>query len=210
MDSGLGASVDDVGETGSVCAPTDASHWQNMNASLGSLAEVESPGRAGRHTGDDAGGAKLTNGSAGIVGAPAKAGNWNEVLAGEGGPVAIDSSGNTNSWYVNNAAGVSIFHCSQSTACTAAQFGTTPVIGEAQVSYDGLSMLYPAAIQLDSANTSEILIGTCRISRGPANGSGWSAANAISPILDGSGGTVCNGNALIRSIAALQTQAAEK
>jgi hypothetical protein len=34
-------------------------------------------------------------------------------------------------------------------------------------------------------------------------GIGWTAANAISPILDGTGGSVCSGNALIRSIAVL-------
>ena len=143
------------------------------------------------------------NAVAGIVGAPATAGNWNEVLGGEGGPVTIDPTVATNNWYANNGAGVSIFHCSSATACTAALFGATPVIGEAQVSYDGLAMSYPAQIALDPLNPADMLIGTCRVWRGPANGSGWSASNAISPILDGSGGTICNGNALIRSIAAL-------
>jgi len=36
-DSGLWRSTDQVGETGSVCAATDAAHWQNLNAGLGSL-----------------------------------------------------------------------------------------------------------------------------------------------------------------------------
>jgi hypothetical protein len=200
-DSGLWRSLDDVGETGSVCAASDASHWQNMNGSLGSLAEVESLGEAASSPATMLAGLGA-NGTAGIVGAPAQAGNWNEVLGGEGGTVAVDPTVTANSWYVNNAAGVSIFHCSQSAACTAAQFGTTPVIGEAQVSYDGLSMPYPAAIQLDPVSPAQMLIGTCRVWRGQANGSGWSSSNAISPALDGSGSTVCNGNALIRSLAA--------
>ena len=201
-DSGLWRSADDVGETGAVCATTDASHWQNLNGSLGSLAEVDSLGQAASTAANMLVGLGA-NGSAGIVGAPSTAGDWNEVLGGEGGQVAVDQTVAVNSWYANNGAGVSVFHCSQTTACTAAEFGTAPAIGEAQVSYDGLAMPYPAEIKLDPMNASEILIGTCRVWRGPANGSGWSTANAISPILDGSGGTVCNGNALIRSIAAL-------
>ena len=43
-DSGLWRSSDDVGETGSVCAASDASHWQDLNGSLGSLSEVDSLG----------------------------------------------------------------------------------------------------------------------------------------------------------------------
>lgn len=200
-DSGLWRSVDDVAETGAVCAVTDASHWQNLNGSLGSLAEVNSLGQSASSAATMLTGLGA-NGFAGIVGAPAQAGDWNEILGGEGGPVAVDPTVLTNSWYANNGAGVSIFHCSSTTACTAALFGTTPAIGETQVSYDGLSMPWPAQFKLDPANASEILIGTCRLWRGPASGAGWSAANAISPILDGSGGTVCNGNALIRSITA--------
>lgn len=200
-DSGLWRSVDDVGETGAVCAATDASHWQNLNAGLGSLAEVDSLAQTGTASTMLAG--LGANGSAAIAGAPATAGDWNQVLGGEGGPVAIDTTVTANSWYINAGAGVSIFHCSQAAACTPSQFGTSPAIGEAQVAYDGVAMSYPAEITLDPANASEILIGTCRLWRGPVTGIGWSAANAISPILDGSGGTVCNGNALIRSIAAL-------
>ena len=41
-DSGLWRSLDAIGETGSVCAASDATHFQNMNGSLGSLAEIES------------------------------------------------------------------------------------------------------------------------------------------------------------------------
>ena len=64
-------------------------------------------------------------------------------------------------------------------------------------------MTYPAEFRLDQVDHTQVLIGTCRVWRGPASGVGWSAANAISPILDGTNGTVCNGNALIRSIAVL-------
>jgi hypothetical protein len=41
-DSGLWRSLDAIGETGVVCNGNDATHFQNLNGGLGSLAEVES------------------------------------------------------------------------------------------------------------------------------------------------------------------------
>ncbi len=202
-DSGLWRSTDTVGETGSVCAATDAAHFQNLNGGLGSLAEVDSLAQPAATAATLLAGLGV-NGFAGVVNQAVNGtGNWNEVLGGEGGPVAIDQSSNLNSWYANNGAGVAIFHCSSSTACTPAGFGTAAVVGEAQVSSDGLAMPFPAEFRVDAADATQLLIGTCRVWRGPANGAGWSGSNAISPILDGAGGASCNGNSLIRSITAL-------
>lgn len=47
-----------------------------------------------------------------------------------------------------------------------------------------------------------MIVGTCRVWRGLAGGGAWSTANAISPMLDGHPEPNCNGNALIRSLAA--------
>ena len=48
-----------------------------------------------------------------------------------------------------------------------------------------------------------MIVGTCRVWRGPASGgNAWSAANAVSPMLDGVPEPNCNGNALVRSLAA--------
>jgi len=56
-----------------------------------------------------------------------------------------------------------------------------------------------------------LLIGTCRVWRGPADGVGWSGSNAISSFLDGvTGNSYCSGDALIRSIAAMALPAAER
>ncbi len=46
-DSGLWRSTDGIGEAGAGCSPADASHFQNLNASLGSIAEVESMSQVG-------------------------------------------------------------------------------------------------------------------------------------------------------------------
>ena len=197
-DSGLWRSLDAIGETGSACASTDASHWQNLNGALGSLAEVE-----------DMAGVPLTpytlmaglgaNGTAGIKGATGPQKQWPEILGGEGGPVAIDPV-NTDNWYANNGIGVSIHLCAQAGSCSASDFGVQPVVTDADTGDDGLTMTAPAPFLVDPADSSQLLIATCRLWRGPANGNGWTSANAIAPILGG--GSDCGSSPQIRSLAA--------
>ena len=72
------------------------------------------------------------------------------------------------------------------------------------VANDGLEMVTPAPFLVDPVDTSQLLIGTCRLWRGPGSGSRWTAANAVEPMLDGNvGNSYCSGNALIRSMAAM-------
>jgi hypothetical protein len=204
-DSGLWRSTDAIGESGTVCASTDASHFQNLNGSLGSLAEVESIPQVGATPYTMMAGL----GSLGTAGVKSTAGttaDWPEILGGEGGPVAIDPA-NSNNWYVNNGAGVSIHRCSQAAACTPGDFGASAAVTDADVGEDGLTMTEPAPFLVDPLDTSKLLIGTCRVWRGPASGVGWSSANAVSSMLDGIGNSYCSGNALIRSMAALKLPA---
>jgi hypothetical protein len=201
-DSGLWRSEDAIGETGSVCASDDSSHFQNLNGSIGSLAEAEtiSPVGASPYTMMAALGA---NGTAGVKSTTGPTAQWPQILGGEGGPVAIDLT-HPDKWYVNNGAGVSIHLCDSTSPCTANSFGAQPVVSSSNVGNDGLTMMAPAPFLVDPADPSQLLIGTCRVWRGPASGSGWTAANAISPMLDGNhASSYCNGNALIRSMAAL-------
>ena len=202
-DSGIWRSMDAIGETGPVCTSNDATHFQNLNGGLGSLAEVVSMSQSAGTpytvmTGLGA------NGTAGVMGSSVQAGAWPQILGGEGGPVAI-SPGTTSTWYVNNQAGVSIHACSQQGACTPDAFGASPVVTDADVGGDGLTMTTPAPFLVDPFDSSQLLIGTCRVWRGPADGTSWSAGNAVSPVLDGNTtSTSCDGDALIRSLAAAQ------
>jgi hypothetical protein len=201
-DSGLWRSMDGVGETGAACAPTDAGHFQNLNSGLGSLAEVVSMSSVLNSPYTMMTGLGI-NGTAGVKSTTGPTAVWPQILGGEGGPVAIDPANNSN-WYVNDQAGVSIHLCSQSSECTPSNFGLTPVVSEANVSGDGYTMTEPAPFLVDPLDPTQLLIGTCRVWRGPANGSGWSAANAVSPFLDGvTGQSTCRGDALIRSITAM-------
>jgi hypothetical protein len=200
-DSGLWRSLDQIGETGQVCAATDASHFQNLNGGLGSLAEVVSLSQVTSTQYTMMAGLGV-NGTAGVKGSAVTA-DWPQILGGNGGPVAIDPSNNEN-WYVNAEQGVSIYLCSEPGECSAAAFGTSPVVNDADVGGDGLAMATAAPFLVDALDTTQLLIGTCRVWRGPASGIGWSAGNAISPILDsGTANAACSGDALIRSITAM-------
>lgn len=201
-DSGLWRSMDGVGETGSPCSSADASHFQNLNAGLGSLAEVESMSQVGDSPYTMMAGIGA-NGTAGVKSSSGPVSEWPQILGGEGGPVAIDPS-NQENWYINSSAGVSIFRCSQPGDCTPGSFNATPVVNDADVAGDGYTMTSPAPFIIDSLDPTQLLVGTCRLWRGPADGSTWTNANAISPILDGVAGLkYCTGDALIRSIAEL-------
>ncbi len=201
-DSGLWRSTDAIGETGSACSATDSAHFQNLNGSLGSLAEVVSMSPLVTSPYSLMAGLGV-NGIAGVKSTSATA-DWPQILSGFGGPVAIDPI-HINNWYVNNEPGVAIYRCSQTAPCTPAAFGSGPVVTDADVGGDGDAMPTPAPFLVDPLDTTQLLIGTCRVWRGPANSSGvWSASNAISPILDsGATGEPCNGDALVRSMAAM-------
>jgi hypothetical protein len=202
-DSGLWRSTDAIAETGVACASTDFSHFQNLNGGLGSLAEVTSLAQASTYTMMAGLG---VNGAAGVK-SGSTVSHWPQILGGVGGPAVIDY-GKTSNWYVNNSPGVSIHLCSQATGCTPSAFGASPLINNADVDNDGLAMGNPAPFLVDPFDRTQLLIATCRVWRGPASGVGWSTGNALSPILDGNASNVsCNGDPLIRSIAALATSA---
>lgn len=198
-DSGLWRSTDAVGENGQACSASDKQHFQNLNGSLGSLAEVvslsaSSPSKMLAGLG--------VNGATGVKSDPVPT-HWPQILTGFGGPVAVDPA-DTNKWYVNSQAGVSIYRCASASDCSAADFGSSPLVNNADVGGDGLTMQVPASFLVDPLDSSQLLIGTCRIWRGAADGSTWTSSNAISPVLDSVAfAGPCAGNALIRSIAAI-------
>ncbi len=200
-DSGLWRSTDGIAETGSVCSSSDASHFQNLNGGLGSLAEVESMSAVGNSPYTMMVGLGA-NGTAGVKSTSGPTADWPQILSGEGGPVAIDPT-NPSNWYVNNGAGVSIHLCSQAGACAPADFGASPVVSSTNVGGDGLTMTSPAPFLVDPVDPAQLLIGTCRLWRGPASGIGW-PSTPMAPMFDGNQTSpYCNGNALIRSMAAM-------
>ncbi len=172
-DGGIWRSTDGVNETGSVCSLSDASHFQNLNGGIGSLAEVSSfaqdPG--------DAGILLAGLGALGTAGTGAVTNAWPQLATGEGGTVAIDQT-NPLFWYVSTGAGVTIARCAKGSSCAATDFGSN-AIGAAQVANDVSAIHAPWL--LDPGLDSNMLVGTCRAWRGAATGGAlWSSSNAIS------------------------------
>ena len=202
-DGGVFRSTDGVNESGAACSTDDRNHFENLNAGLGSLAEVVNFAQ------DPADPAKLLAGlgalgSAGTGSASGSASGgqrnaWLQVAEGEGGNVAIDAA-NPQLWYVSGGAGVNIARCTLGAACTAAMF--TTVIGPAQTAND--ASLIDVPWLLDPAVTSDLLLGTCRAWRGPAAGGAlWTSANQISRPFGAPASTGCPaGAADVRSLAA--------
>jgi len=198
-DGGLWRTTDAVNQQQPTCSADDAAHFQNLNGGIGSLAEI---GDFSQHP-QDQNALMAAMGAFGTA-APQNGGStWTQILDGEGDYNAIDPE-NPQNWYATSAAPVAINHCTQGTACNETAFGL-PVIGNSQVGDDGYGLTETAPWILDPQNSANMVIGTCRVWRGSANGSAWSANNAISPMLDGIQNSYCSGNAQIRSLAASGT-----
>lgn len=200
-DGGLWRSTDGIAETGPVCSATDASHFDNLNAAIGtggSLAEIT--GFAQSPTNSDVLLAGLGQNGTAATSSASQLTSWTQLSAGEGGFPAIDPAAPDN-WYAAIGAGIAVKQCVFGVNCTAADFSGSPTVGEAQVNYD--NALLDAPTLLDPAQTTNLLAGTCRVWRGPgASDSGWTTSNAISAPLDGSAAPCSASSALIRSLAA--------
>ena len=200
-DGGLWRSTDAVNQQQPPCSTDDAGHFQNLNAGLGSLAEVESFSEDP----DNAGTWLAALGDLGTAAPPVGSGPWIQVLNGEGKVVAIDPN-NTENWYATSMFGVGLNQCTEGSSCNPAGFGSV-VIGEAQVEND--VQVIPAPWILDPQNTADVILGTCRVWRGAASGAGWSQSSLLSGMLDGDQSSFCDGNAEIRTLAAGTNSEAE-
>ncbi len=201
-DGGLWRSLDGVQQQAGVCSADDATHFDNLNGSLGSLAEVS--GFASDPTdvnvllaalGANGSAASTTSAQASAI-AP-----WTQLNAAESGAVAIDQ-GNGRNWLLQAGAGVALHACANGKLCTATDFSGPTSIGASQVSRDA-SLTDPPAL-LDPALNTNVLVGTCRVWRGPEDGGGlWSTSNTISAPMGSTTHSPCNGSdTTIRSLAA--------
>jgi hypothetical protein len=198
-DGGLWRSTDGVAQTGTPCSSDDAAHFQNLNGGLGSLAEVV--GFAQHPT--DANTLIVGVGANGTAATSAAASNlaWPQLAAGEGGFAAIDPATPAN-WYISTGPGVSVKACAKGAACGPADFTGEATIGAAQTGED--ASLVDAPWMLDPAIPSNLLVGTCRVWRGPAaDGTSWSTANLLGATFGGElAGSCGTANPVVRSIAA--------
>lgn len=194
-DGGLWRSTDGVNQSGAACSASDAGHFQNLNGGLGSLAEI-----TGLANSQSDGNVLLAGFGVNGSGAMTNSGQtaWPQLLSGEGGLTAIDPA-NPDNWYATLGPYVAIGQCIEGVNCATANFASAISANETGADQ---ALLFAPYI-LDPANSANMIVGTCRVWRGPASGGNeWTSANAISPMLDGVAEPNCAGNALVRSLAA--------
>ncbi|PYY18669.1 MAG: hypothetical protein DMG60_07505 [Acidobacteria bacterium] len=196
--------------------------FDNLDANIGSLSEMVSFSQHPTNQNVLLGGLQ-DNGSPALLGSATLL--WQTVNGGDGGFNEIDPNNPDGIWYATNT-GVSIQQCDATNkqaapngpnipnaeACTPGTFGAAPYpalgpnIGPAQVANDTAEFYMPYV--LDPANTSNLILGTCRLWRGPGvGGSAWFDANAsankdVSPIFDTAKTTCVSGTTKVRAIAA--------
>lgn len=140
-------------------------------------------------------------------GAPATAfsqsgGAWVNVNAGDNGFTAINPA-NENEWFVaappNSASGVNLFRCDKGVNCHSLDFQNDQIADSNALAGDAGAFYLPFV--LDPQNSSELILGTCRIWRGATAGGTFSL---ISPDFETGGTGACTGSEinLVRTIAA--------
>ena len=115
--------------------------------------------------------------------------SWGNILGGDGGYNAIDPVAKSN-WYASNPdvppGGLGIQFCPSGAKCNNSSFNV--VITSGSLGGDDGAFYFPYI--LDPRSASAMLIGTCRVWRGPRTGGLFSA---LSPNFDTLGAGICSG-----------------
>ncbi len=158
-----------TGLTTGSCSETN--QFDDLNQNLGSMTQFVSFSQHPANVGVILGGTQ-DNGSPATETATTNLG-WGNVLTGDGGYNAIDA--NTDNWFASNpdtgSGGLNIQECSSGISCNDSLFGV--VISSADLGGDDGAFYFPYI--LDPQSTSSLLVGTCRVWRGPRTGGAFSA-----------------------------------
>jgi len=180
----------------SSCSGTNA--FDDLNQNLGSMTQFVS---FSQHPTDPSTllGGTQDNGSPATSSATTNTG-WVNVLGGDGGYNAIDPNSPTT-WFTSNPdippGGLGIQQCGNGAACNDSSF--SDVLTSSAIGGDDGAFYFPYI--LDPQSTSALLVGTCRIWRGPRLGGTYSL---LSLNFDTLGTGTCSGEEvnLVRAIAA--------
>jgi large repetitive protein len=178
--------------------------FESLNGTLGSMTQFVSFSQASGDANTILGGTQ-GNGSP----ATQSIGSWQNVNFGDGGYTAI-SPVNETQWFVSNppdaTSGVNIFTCSKGLACHTSDFQGGPVAnGNGQVvnseTVGGDTGPYYPLYILEGRSSEEMIVGTCRIWRGPSTGGTFTV---LSYSFETGGDGICTGGEinLVRSMAA--------
>lgn len=168
-DGGVNRTLDAyLGLTSNSCT-AGANAFDNLNAGLGSLAEVngfaEDPSNlAVMLAGTEDNGSDATTTATTSL-------SWSAVNTGPAGPVQINPA-KPSEWYTSNP-GVSIQQCTSGATCSEADYQSHQVVSSSTVGEDVGS--YYAPYLLDPESSGMMLVGTCRVWRGNTDGSNFGA-----------------------------------
>jgi hypothetical protein len=187
-----------TGLTAGACGGSN--QFDNLNQTLGPMTQFVSISQSATDVNMVLGGTQ-DNGS------PATAfsqsgGDWVNVNAGDNGFTAINPA-NENEWFVatppNSISGVNLFRCENGIACHSQDFENNPVADSSMLDGDVGAFYFP--FLLDPQNVSAVILGSCRIWRGPTSGGNFLL---LSPDFETGGSGSCSGTEinLVRSIAA--------
>ena len=196
-DGGLYRALDGFGGlTTGVCTGTNA--FDDLNQNLGSMTQFV--GFAQHPTDPDTllGGTQ-GNGSP-ATGQATTSLAWGNVLGGDGAYTAIDPNTPLDFYAANPdvpPGGLDVQSCSDGVNCLDGTFYV--VVSSADVGGDDGGFYFPYI--LDPQSLTALLVGTCRVWRGPRAGGAYSA---LSPNFDTLGSGICSGSEIniVRAIAA--------
>ncbi|HYA25945.1 MAG TPA: hypothetical protein VEF05_17420, partial [Terriglobales bacterium] len=177
-----------------------SNQFDSLNQTLGSMTQFVSFSQASSDANTVLGGTQ-GNGSPATQAALTST-SWLNVNAGDGGYTAVNPS-NASDWFVSTppdaVSGVNIFRCESGISCHTQDFQDDQVVSSATLGGD-TGAYYPPYI-LDPQNSSELIVGTCRMWRGLSGGTGFSL---LSNDFENGGAGICTGaeTNLVRSLAA--------
>jgi hypothetical protein len=190
--------TDAIAQTQPQCSPDDATHFQNLNPGFsGSLAAVEDLAVDPTNSQN----MMISLGPLGTAAQIPSFSSWQQVLDGEGGYAAIDPIHPQN-WYASSEFGIGVNLCSNGPDCGSGYFNDM-VLTSSNYHLGGVSdadaQTIPAPWILDPQNPDNLILGTCRVWRGPAGGG---TQIPLSTRLDDNNQTYCSGNGEVRTLAA--------
>jgi hypothetical protein len=158
-----------TGLTTGSCSGTD--QFDDLNQNLGSMTQFVSFSQHATDPNTLFGGTQ-DNGSPATATATTSL-SWGNVLGGDGGYNAIDP--NTGNWFATQpdtgSGSLNIQECSSGVNCDNSLF--TEVVSSSNVGGDDGSFYFPYI--LDPQSTTALLVGTCRVWRGPRSGGAYTA-----------------------------------
>ncbi|MGO9126578.1 MAG: hypothetical protein ACLP6G_17035 [Terriglobales bacterium] len=174
--------------------------FDSLNQTLGSMTQLVSFSQSPDFSTILAGAG--ANGSPATQSAPANS-PWLNVNSGDGGYTQINPAiGMENEWFVSNppdfTSGTNIFRCELGINCVTQDFQNHQVVSSATVGGD-TGAYYPSFL-LDPQDSSELIVGTCRVWRGSSSGADFTL---LSNNFETGGSGICTGEEtnMVRALA---------